>query len=224
MTGRFRRSEATRLTEIEHATVDAEAFAQLVRERRSVRHFLPGRTIPRRMIEDAIEAGGWAPSPHGTQPWRFAILESIDRRTELADAMADTWHEQLSLDGQDEATIAIRIQKSRERMLDASLLIIACLYLEDLHEYPDADRQEAERLMAVQSFGASLQNVLLSLQASGLDAGWMCAPLFCPDLVRDVLELDSALIPHAMIPVGFAAREPVRRPRRPIEDLIAIWD
>lgn len=212
------------MTKIESSVIDAEEFAQLVRERRSVRHFQPGRTVPRRLIEAAIEAGGWAPSPHGTQPWRFAILESCERRVALADAMSETWHEQLSLDGQDEATIAIRILKSRERMLDASLLIIACLYLEDLHEYPDADRQEAERLMAVQSFGASLQNVLLSLQANGLDAGWMCAPLFCPDLVRDVLELDTALVPHAMIPVGYAAREPVRRPRRPIEELIAKWE
>jgi nitroreductase len=78
--------------------------------------------------------------------------------------------------------------------------------------------------MAIQSIGAAIQNLLLSLYASGLDAGWMCAPLFCPDLVRDTLGLDASLIPHAMIPVGYAAKEPVRRPRMPIEALIAAWE
>ncbi len=108
-------------------------------------------------------------------------------------------------------------------MLDASLLIVPCLYLEDGHHYPDFERQEAERLMAIQSFGAAVQNLLLSLQANGLDAGWMCAPLFCSDLVRESLGLDRRLIPHAMIPVGYAAREPNRRPRRPVSELIADW-
>ena len=202
----------------------AQDIETVFRERRSVRHFIPGRTVPKKAIERAIEAAGWAPSPHGTQPWRFAVVESLSRRTQLADAMAADWRRQLALDGQDLATIETRLDKSRERMLNASLLIIPCLYLGDQHDYPDAERQEAERVMAIQSFGAAMQNLLLSLQASGLDAGWMCAPLFCPDLVRDALDLDAALVPHAMVPVGFAAREPVRRPRRPLDQLIVNWD
>jgi F420 biosynthesis protein FbiB-like protein len=203
--------------------VRPQELESVLRERRSVRHFVPARTVPRLLIERAIEAAGWAPSPHGRQPWRFSIVESIERRTSLADAMAVSWREQLALDGQDEATIRLRLAKSRERMIHASLLIIPCLYLDDLDAYPDPDRQEAERLMAIQSFGAAVQNLLLSLHASGLDAGWMCAPLFCPDLVRDHLDLSTRLFPHAMIPVGYAAREPVRRPRRCVEDLIVDW-
>jgi F420 biosynthesis protein FbiB-like protein len=138
--------------------------------------------------------------------------------------MAETWRDQLALDGQDAGIIALRLQKSRERMLEASLLIVPCLFLDDLDTYPDPERQEAERLMAIQSIGAAIQNALLSLYANGLDAGWMCAPLFCPDVVRDALGLDKSLIPHAMLPVGYAAKEPVRRPRLPIEELITSWE
>ena len=138
--------------------------------------------------------------------------------------MAETWRDQLALDGQDAGIIALRLQKSRERMLEASLLIVPCLFLDDLDTYPDPERQEAERLMAIQSIGAAIQNALLSLYANGLDAGWMCAPLFCPDVVRDALGLDKGLIPHAMLPVGYAAKEPVRRPRLPIEELITSWE
>jgi coenzyme F420-0:L-glutamate ligase/coenzyme F420-1:gamma-L-glutamate ligase len=195
---------------------------ETLRGRRSVRHFAPG-DVPRAVITSAIEAAGWAPSPHGTQPWRFVVLESQAPRVALADAMESTWQEQLALDGQDAATIAIRRAKSRERMLDASFLLIACLWLDDLDVYPDPARQEAETTMAVQSLGAAVQNMLLALHQAGVDAGWMCAPLFCPEVVREALGLKPGLIPHAMIPVGFAAKDPVRKQRRTTADLIAAW-
>jgi coenzyme F420-0:L-glutamate ligase/coenzyme F420-1:gamma-L-glutamate ligase len=199
-----------------------DELAELVRGRRSVRAFL-SRPVAREIIEEAIAAAGWAPSPHGRQPWRFVVVESPERRLALADAMAATWQEQLSLDGQDEAVIASRLAKSRDRLIRAPVLIIPCLYLADVDVYPDADRQAAEELMAVQSLGAAIQNFLLSIYAAGVDAGWMCAPLFCPEVVQETLGLDAALQPHALIPVGYAAADPLRRPRRPVDELIVDW-
>ncbi len=78
--------------------------------------------------------------------------------------------------------------------------------------------------MAIQSLGAAVQNLLLTLYAAGLDAGWMCAPLFCPDIVREALGLAGELIPHALIAVGYAAKDPVRRGRLPLERLIVAWE
>lgn len=77
--------------------------------------------------------------------------------------------------------------------------------------------------MAVQSIGSAIQNLQLSLYASGLDSGWMCAPIFCPEVVRDALGLPEAMIPQAMIPVGYSVKEPIRKPRRPVEELIIDW-
>lgn len=198
-------------------------LAAVIRGRRSVRAFL-SEPVPNEVVRTAIELAGWAPSPHGRQPWRFAVVQNPERRAGLAQAMAATWDEQLRLDGQDEAIVRIRLEKSKRRLIEAPVLVIPCLYLADLDVYPDADRQEAERIMAIQSIGAAIQNFLLSIYADGYDAGWMCAPLFCPDLVRDYLGLDDSLIPHAMLPVGKAAKDPVRRPRMPVDALIAQWE
>ena len=198
-------------------------LAGLIRGRRSVRAFSP-RPVPRSVVEDAIAAAGWAPSPHGSQPWRFAVVERAERRTALAEAMAATWQAQLALDGQDAATVAHRLGRSKERLLTAPILVVPCLYLEELERYPDDDRQAAETTMAIQSFGAAVQNFLLAIYAAGLDSGWMCAPLFCPEIVRDSLGLAPELIPHALLPVGYAAKDPVRRPRRPLDELIVSWE
>jgi F420 biosynthesis protein FbiB-like protein len=137
--------------------------------------------------------------------------------------MAETWRTQLRLDGENRAIVEARLAKSRDRLHRAPVLIVPCLYLDGLDVYPDVARQAAETTMAIQSVGAAIQNLLLSLYASGVDAGWMCAPLFCPEIVRDALGLDSPLTPHALIAVGYAASDPVRRPRLPLEELIVDW-
>jgi PPOX class probable F420-dependent enzyme len=198
-------------------------LAGLVRGRRSVRAFQT-RPVPRAIVEEAIAAAGWAPSPHGSQPWRFAVVERAERRAALAEAMAATWREQLELDGQDAATVAHRLARSTERLTMAPLLVVPCLYLAELDRYPDADRQAAETTMAIQSLGAAVQNFLVAIYAAGLDSGWMCAPLFCPEIVREALGLSPELIPNALLPVGHAAKDPVRRPRRPLAELIVSWE
>ena len=63
------------------------------------------RSVPRELIEQVLEAARWAPSPHGRQPWRFAVLTRPELRAHLADAMGDEWRRQLAMDGQDAATI-----------------------------------------------------------------------------------------------------------------------
>jgi nitroreductase len=118
-----------------------------------------------------------------------------------------------------------RLEGSRRRLLDAPVLVLLCLYLEELDAYPDAGRQESEITMAVQSLGAAAQNMLLAAYDRGLDAGWMCAPLFCPQEVVGALGLDPGLVPHALLTLGYADGDPPkRRTRRPLRELVVYRD
>jgi coenzyme F420-0:L-glutamate ligase/coenzyme F420-1:gamma-L-glutamate ligase len=198
-------------------------LATLLRNRRSVRKYQP-RPVAREDLEQILEAARWAPSPHGRQPWRFAVLTRQDLKQRLADQMGETWTRNLQMDGQSEAVVTTRREKSHQRILSAPAIIIPCLYLEDLDRYPDEQRQADETTMAIQSLGAAIQNMLLMAYDLGLDAGWMCAPLFCPEVACAALELDERLIPHALITIGYAAADPVRRPRLPLEQLIVRFD
>ncbi len=197
--------------------------AALLRGRRSVRKYQT-RPVPRAYIEQILEAARWAPSPHGRQPWRFVVLTRPEIKAHLAEQMGQTWRHNLEMDGQDEAIVNIRLEKSRQRIYDAPAIIISCLYLEDLDRYPDERRQADETTMAIQSLGAAVQNMLLMAYDLGLDTGWMCAPLFCPDVVCAALDLDQRLIPHALITVGYAAADPKRRERLPLSSLIVRFD
>jgi coenzyme F420-0:L-glutamate ligase/coenzyme F420-1:gamma-L-glutamate ligase len=198
-------------------------FMQIVRGRRSVRAFRP-ELLTREQIETVLEAARWAPSPHGRQPWRFVVLTRPGLKQALADAMGTDWRRQLALDGQDAATIEQRYRRSQERIIGAPAIVIPCLYLEDLDRYPDAERQAAETTMAIQSLGCAVQNMLLAAYAQGFESGWMCAPLFCPEQVRMSLDLAPTLHPHALICLGYPARDPRRRERRPLDELVVRWD
>jgi coenzyme F420-0:L-glutamate ligase/coenzyme F420-1:gamma-L-glutamate ligase len=195
-----------------------------VRSRRSVRRYLD-KEVPVERVERVLEAARWAPSPHGRQPWRFALITGDATKERLAEAMGEEWRTNLEMDGQPEEIVEKRLEGSRWRLLDAPVLVLLCLYLEELDEYPDPIRQRNETTMAVQSLGAAAQNALLAAYEQGLDAGWMCAPLFTPETVVTALGLDEALIPHALLTLGYAEGDPPkRRTRKTLDELVVYRD
>jgi F420 biosynthesis protein FbiB-like protein len=124
------------------------------------------------------------------------------------------------MDGQDRATIDLRQRKSHERILRAPAIVIPCLYLADLDVYPDGDRNAAETTMAIQSLGCAIQNMLLMAYSLGLDGGWMCAPLFCPEVVRGALDLPADWEPQALVTLGRPASVGKPASRRLLADVV----
>jgi F420 biosynthesis protein FbiB-like protein len=208
----------TATTEPQRTTDNLDA---IIRGRRSVRRY-QARLIPHDALLAILEAATWAPSPHGRQPWRFVALADQAPKQRLADAMGAEWRRQLALDGQSAEIVDRRLELSRSRIQHAPAIVIPCLYMYDMDHYPDPQRSAAEETMAVQSLGCAVQNMLLTAYERGLDAGWMCAPLFCPEVVRAALDIDPALTPHALITIGYAAADPQRRPRKPLAEMV-IW-
>jgi coenzyme F420-0:L-glutamate ligase/coenzyme F420-1:gamma-L-glutamate ligase len=195
-----------------------------VRGRRSVRQYLP-KDVSEQLVNQVLEAGRWTPSPHGRQPWRFAVITNDETKERLAEAMGEEWRANLEMDGQSPEVVEKRLEGSRRRLLDAPVLVLLCLYLEELDIYPDAYRQQGETTMAIQSLGAAAQNMLLAAYDLGLDSGWMCAPLFCPQKVVEALGLDPKLIPHALLTLGYAEGDPPkRRGRKPLDELLIYRD
>lgn len=209
---------------LDEPDISGSQLLDTIHGRRSVRRYLQKR-VPEDLVERVLEAARWAPSPHGRQPWRFAVLTKEATKERLARAMGEEWRANLEMDGQSAEIVQKRLEGSRRRLLDAPVLVLICLYLEYLDAYPDAERQRGETTMAVQSLGAAAQNALLAAYDSGLDAGWMCAPLFCPERVVEALGLDPGLVPHALLTLGYAEGDPPkRRDRKALDELVVYRD
>ncbi|NIR87699.1 nitroreductase family protein, partial [Candidatus Bathyarchaeota archaeon] len=176
----------------------------LFENRRSVRDYL-SREVPNKVLFEILEAARWAPSAHNAQPWRFITVRDSDIKRELAEAMANRWDKDMSKNGVPQKNRESLIKTSIKRFTNAPILIIVCLTMEDMDRYPDKRRQKIEYIMAVQSVAAAIENILLAAHAKGLGSCWFCAPLFCQDVVRKVLELPRHVEPQALVTLGYSA-------------------
>src|SRR5690349_5114239 len=165
----------------------AELFYRLVADRRSIRRY-EASAVPAETLDRVLAAARWAPSAHNRQPWRFAILTPFHWKDRLARAMGDRLRRDRLADGDPPAAIDQDVARSYARIAGAPVVIVVTLDMADMDHYRDG-RQSAERTMAVQSTAMATQNLLLAAHAEGLGACWMCAPLFCPEVVTEALAL-----------------------------------
>ncbi|MFN8374596.1 MAG: nitroreductase family protein [Anaerolineae bacterium] len=181
-------------------------FLSAVMHRRSIRRYRP-EPVPREMIEALLDAAIWAPSAHNRQPWRFAVIQDAQQKRHLAEAMALRLRQDLQADGVAAETAARDVERSVERMTNAPVLIVVSVSLVDMDVYPDAVRMQHEYVMAVQSTAMAGQNLLLAAHDVGLGACWLCAPLFCPEIVRECLDLPADWQPQGLITLGYPAQQ-----------------
>ena len=62
---------------------------------------------------------------------------------------------------------------------------------------------------------------MLAAHEIGLGTCWMCAPLFCPEVVTDALDLPGDWQPQGLVTMGYPAQSRDKT-RRPLEASI-LW-
>jgi len=189
------------------------------RSRCSVKEYLP-KEISNKVLFRILEASRWAPSAHNAQPWRFIVIQDSATKQKLAKAMASRWDNDMSKNGVPKEQRESLVKASVERFENAPIIIIVCLTMENMDEYPDDRRKKIEYFMAVQSVAAAIENMLLAACGEGLGSCWFCAPLFCQDVVRKILKIPQHVDLQALITLGYPAREPTLRPRKPLEEIV----
>lgn len=182
---------------------------EAVLTRRSVRDFSP-EPVDAEVLQRAAAAALTAPAPHHTRPVRFAHVRA--KRDALLGAMRAAWRADLAADGWDEVRIDRRVARG-DLLYRAPEIVVPFLVRDGAHDYPDERRSSAERTMFTVAGGAAVQGLLVALAAEGLASCWVSSTIFCPDVVREVLELPGSWEPLGAVAVGhplepLAPREP----------------
>jgi coenzyme F420-0:L-glutamate ligase/coenzyme F420-1:gamma-L-glutamate ligase len=189
-------------------------------QRRSIRRYR-SEVVPHELTEAVLEAAIWAPSAHNRQPWRLAVVETQTQKEQLAQAMGARLRRDLQADGMSPELIEADAGRSYARITNAPVVIVLCLSMVDMDVYADEKRSHNEYIMAVQSVAMAGQNILLAAHDVGLSACWMCAPLFCPDVVKGALSLPDDWQPQALLTMGYAG-ETHEKTRKPLETSV-MW-
>lgn len=198
---------------------DNLALFDLVHTRRSIRRYTC-QPVDRVLIEAVLEAATRAPSAHNRQPWRFAVVISPETKERLASAMGERLRADRLAEGDLPGVVDADVARSRARITSAPVVVLVCLTMTDMDKSLDARRGNAERIMAIQSVAAAIQNLLLFAHSQELAACWMCAPLFAPDAARQALDLPVDWEPQALITLGYPAELPKPRVIQPLNSKV----
>lgn len=194
---------------------------QAIRDRRSIRKYqdIP---VPQEAVEEMIDAARLAPSGANSQPWRFIVIRSEEKRKALR-----------------EGTVRFAA--------DAPLVIACCV---DLDSYRDIDKLgqqmylhgmydgvdnstkvydefvrtekplEESALRSYCMFNSAFAVENLVLRAHDLGLGTCIIAMFNQQVVRELLELPDNMVVTMLVSVGYPAEEPGPRPRMALPEVL----
>lgn len=166
-------------------------FFELIQKRQSIRAFRE-QAIDPESLGKILAATNQAPSAGNLQAYEIIVIEEREQKSVLAHACLD-----------------------QDFVSEASIVLVFCAH-------PSRSewryRERGVKLYALQDATIACTFAMLAATELGLGTVWIGA--FDDEAVSQVLSLSQDLIPVAILPIGFPAETPPRRPRRQLDDLV----
>jgi 5,6-dimethylbenzimidazole synthase len=173
---------------------ERRAVYRVINERRDMRRFSPGTTVPEAMLARLLAAAHAAPSVGLMQPWRFLRITDDGLRRKIH-ALVDEERQQTAdaLGNRAEEFLALKV----EGILDcAELLVVALGDGRDGHVFGRRTMPH----MDLASVSCAIQNLWLAARAEGLGMGWVS--IFDPQRLGELLEMPVDAEPVAILCLG----------------------
>jgi len=175
-------------------------FAELVRWRRDVRRFRTTPVAPQ-LIEQLLALAVHAPSVGLSQPWRFVLVETAERRAAIAENFARA--NLSALEGYAGERQARYARLKLEGLKQAPVHLVVCADEETTtgHGLGRQTMPETIRYSVV----AAIQTLWLAARAEGLGVGWVS--ILDPDAARATLDLPAHWSFVAYLCIGWPEEE-----------------
>ena len=187
----------TGMTE-ERTAVEVTAFQKILRNRRSIRRYLPTPVDPEK-LRACLEAARLAPSAHNAQPWRFVVVDDPELKNRLTSAAFSGIY-------------------SGSKFAAQAPIIIVLLVKRGLVAHHLGGRLQNVHYHLI-DMGIAGEHFVLQAEELGLATCWM--GWFNYRRVRKALKIPRKFKVVAMMPVGYAEKRPTREPpRKTFEEVV----
>jgi nitroreductase len=181
-----------------------EDVFEVVHRQRACRVFR-GDPVGDDTVEQVLDAATFAPSAENRQPWVFVVVRDAGKRSAIGALTRQAWdgggraHSQGRLSP---ALLADVETGAQGGVAGAPVLVVVC-----------GDTRLGDRRVLEASVFPAIQNLLLAATALGLGSSLTTLPLVFGDQLASITGLPDAVLPMAVIPLGWPAR-PLSPPRR----------
>ena len=187
----------TGMTE-ERTAVEVTAFQKILRNRRSIRRYLPTPVDPEK-LRACLEAARLAPSAHNAQPWRFVVVDDPELKNRLTSAAFSGIY-------------------SGSKFAAQAPILIVLLVKRGLVAHHLGGRLQNVHYHLI-DMGIAGEHFVLQAEELGLATCWM--GWFNYRRVRKALKIPRKFKVVAMMPVGYAEKRPTREPpRKTFEEVV----
>lgn len=202
-------------------------FLELVRNRRSIRRFMPD-PIPDEYIDKIIEAARWAPSGFNTQPWDFIVVRDKKLKEDIVKICeAEPTSNRMAKSAANEFQRRQLSYPWLDEDKDYRFAPVFILLFADNRArigLPGTRKMDPAwaRSLFVQSLSCAFVYMLQAATTLGLATQWVSyvgKPEYREKLLT-LIGVPDDLEPYFMLPVGYPAYKPRPKLLRPKEKLI----
>ena len=204
--------------------MDPNSFLEVLKNRRSVRRFLPG-SIPRSDIERIITAASWAPSGTNHQNWHFIVIENQKTIGEMSEAVknqVEKYSQKIMLPAAKAGFLNYTSYFTFFKQAPCVIAVVKKPYdsitqkLMRRYELPDNFLSHTD----VQGPAAAIQNLMLMAHSMGYGTCWMTGPLIARKRLEKVLSIAEPDELMALIPLGRPAHTPPPPRRKEVKGIV----
>ena len=176
------------------------ALLDLIRHRRSIRHFLD-KPVEREKLLLCLEAARLAPSASNSQPWKFIVVDDKELKDKLGDAAFSGIYSVMSFAKKAPVIVAVVSERAKFLARIGGLFRGTSFYLIDI--------------------GIACEHFVLQAEELGLGTCWL--GWFNEGAVKSILNVPKDRKIDVMIALGYPDRKKLGRPheREPMEEISA---
>jgi nitroreductase len=184
-------------------------FFSVVASQRACREFRPD-PVSDDDIEEVLRAATYAPSAENRQPWVFVVVRDADARARIGELTRKAWREGARSHsvGRLSPGLLADVDRGAEGGVSSAPVLVVV----------GGDTRLGLPVAMASSIFPATQNLMLAANAKGLGTALTTLTTAFAAELREVVDLPDAIMPMAVIPLGWPAR-PLGPPRRlPVTD------
>jgi 5,6-dimethylbenzimidazole synthase len=184
---------------LEFSETEKKGLYKAIYLRRDVRKHFLARAIPDVVLRRLLDAAHHAGSVGFMQPWSFLVIRSEGVKKKVKDLFEQANGEAAKVFEGERREVYSRLKL--EGILESPINL--CVTCDPTRNGPHVLGRHTIRETDVYSTCCAVQNLWLAARVEGIGVGWVS--ILDPDLLKQVLDIPSYVIPVAYLCVGYVS-------------------